>query len=146
MEPSNEESALLTPLQEVDTRYMSRIVEVLTRKANENANGWTKLGLLANVNEEAGTRLMYNMVVWRGESWDDWLPDLEIETVSRAIARWREGAGNIGEAPLWTSMFLGVTAQDHARWSPGYGEGFGQWKIHTDRPNRPVVEEALRGL
>ena len=83
MEPSNEESALLTPLQEVDTRYMSRIVEVLTRKANENANGWTKLGLLANVNEEAGTLLMYNMVVWRGESWDDWLPDLEIETVSR---------------------------------------------------------------
>lgn len=68
MEPSNEESALLTPLQEVDTRYMSRIVEVLTRKANENANGWTKLGLLANVNEEAGTLLMYNMVVWRGES------------------------------------------------------------------------------
>ena len=79
MEPSNEESALLTPLQEVDTHYMSRIVEVLTRKANENANGWTKLGLLANVNEEAGTLLMYK-------------------------------------------------------------------KIHTDRPNRPVVEEALRGL
>lgn len=146
MEPSNEEPALLTPLQEIDTRYMSRIVEVLTRKANENANGWTKLGLLANINEEAGTLLMYNMVVWRGESWDDWLPDLEIETVSRAIARWREESGTIGEAPLWTSMFLGVTAQGHARWSLGYGEGFGQWKIYTDRSNKPVVEKALEEM
>ena len=105
MEPPNEESALLTPLQEVDTHYMSRIVEVLIRKANENANGWTKLGLLANVNEEAGTLLMYNMVVWRGESWDDWLPDLEIETVSRAIARWRDGAGMFGVSLILMSLF-----------------------------------------
>ena len=136
----------LTPSQEVDTRYMSRIIEILTDKANENAYGWTKLGLLANIDEGANAVIMYNVVIWRDEPWDDWLPDFEIEMISRAIARWRQEADGVEKAPLWTSMFLGVTARGHARLSPGYGEDFGQWKIHTDRSNKPVVEKALEEM
>lgn len=132
----------IPPSQDIDDEYTFKLLGILSRTAEEAADGWSKLGLILNFDRDAGSLLTYSTVIWNGKHYAEWIPDLEQHELSTEALLWTKRLSDAG-FPCWTSMFLGMGSDRHFVWIPNYEADHGPWKLDVETDNWPTMEKAL---
>lgn len=139
----------LPPSHEIDARYTGRVFQIMEECAATQAGGWTKLGLIVNQSPDDPSVLTYIPVVWKGEKYDRWFPDLALVELSNVFYDWQQELIASG-FPNWTAMFFGAVPQGEEDvrtiWLPEYADDEGKWKIVPGVANWPKVDAELDKL